>query len=416
MEAISAYTKRRSLAVARDQAVVKPLGNAMRNAIAGSEDMHATANRKDVELLVEIARMYYEYGLGQQEIAERVGLSRSRISRMLTRAREAGIVQVTIVDPFREESLLAQELQARYGLKRAIVCPVPRSSRAPLAWHLAQAAARLLREIVRDGAIIGVCGGTTMLEVARALRPLKRKNVSVVQLEGTLSGKGEALIHGNEIALLFSRAFAATPFFLSVPAIVEHEQVKEALLSDRNVAKVLDMGKAANIAAFSIGRPDRSSLLVQAGYFSPEEMDSLVAAGAVGDLCSRFFAEDGSICDESLNRRTIGLELQDFMHKDFSVAVAGGPQKVAGIRGALRGRFANVLVTDEATARQLLDLECSLDQGQARAPAGDEAGARVEARGQTQTQVIDPPGAGRAGAIHSQTGRIAGDAPAGRAR
>lgn len=331
-------------------------GRAALKATPGSEGMHATADRKDVELLVEIARMYYEYGLDQQEIAERVGLSRSRISRMLTRAKEAGIVQVTIADPFREESLLAQELQARYGLKRVVVCPVPRSSEAPLAWHLAQAAARLLRELVRDGSVIGVCGGTTMLEVARALRPLKRKDVSVVQLEGTLSGEGEALIHGNEIALLFARAFAATPFFLSVPAIVAHEQVREALLSDRNVARVLDMGKSASVAVFSIGRPDRSSLLVQAGYFSPEEMDSLVAAGAVGDLCSRFFAEDGSVCDDSLNRRTIGLELQDFTQKDFAVAVAGGPQKVAGVRGALRGRFANVLVTDEATAKQLLDV------------------------------------------------------------
>ena len=322
----------------------------------GDDRAQVNAAHDDAKLLIQIARMYYEYGLDQQEIAERVGLSRSRISRMLTRAREAGIVQVTIADPFREESLLAQELQTKYGLKKAIVCPVPRASRAPLAWHLAQAAARFLREIVRDGAVIGVCGGTTMLQVARALRPLRRKDVSVVQLEGTLSGEGEALIHGNEIAVLFARAFAATPFFLNVPAIVAHEDVKEALLAERNVAKVLEMGKSASIAVFSIGHPDRSSLLVQAGYFSPEEMDSLVAAGAVGDLCSRFFSEDGSICDESLNTRTIGLELQDFTRKDFAVAVAGGPQKVAGIRGALRGRFANVLVTDESTAQQLLEV------------------------------------------------------------
>ncbi len=316
-------------------------------------------NPRNLELLVEVARMYYEHGLGQQEIAERVGLSRSRISRMLARAREMGIVQVTVSDPFREQSELARQLEARFGLKRAVVSPVPRQDHRPLAWHLGQAAARLLREIVRDGDVVGVAGGTTMLQVAQALRPLRRSRVSVVQLEGSLSGKGEALIHGNEIALLFARAFGATPYFLSVPAIVEREEVKAALVSDRNLSRVLDMGKASNIAVFGIGRPDRSSILVQAGYFSPEEMEELVARGVVGDLCSRFFGEDGSICDEELDRRTIGLELREFVRKDFSIAVAGGPQKLAGIRGALRGRLMNVLVTDEATARELVNSTAS---------------------------------------------------------
>lgn len=149
------------------------------------------------ELLVRIARMYYEHGLNQQEIAERVGLSRSRISRLLTEAREAGIVQVTIVDEFKEEHELGGKLAAMYELKRAVVCPISESSTKSLRWHLGQAAARLLKEIVRDGDVVGVTGGTTMLEMAEALRPFKRQNVRVVQLEGTLSGKGETLIHGN---------------------------------------------------------------------------------------------------------------------------------------------------------------------------------------------------------------------------
>lgn len=323
-------------------------------ATVGEEAMGVEATYRDAEFLVEIARMYYEYGLGQQEIADRVGLSRSRISRMLARARDLGIVQVTISDAFGGENELERKLQERFALSRAVVCPVPHGSRRPLAWHLGQAAARLLRAIVRDQDTIGVTGGTTMLQVARALRPAKRAGVSVVQLEGTLSGKGESLIHGNEIAALFAKAFGGVPYFLSVPAIVEREEVKDALVCDRNLSRVLELGKEANVAVFTVGRPDRSSILVQAGYFSPEEMDALVARGAVGDLCSRFFREDGSICDAALDGRTIGLDLGEFTRKSFSIAVAGGSHKVAGIRGALRARLMNVLVTDEATARELL--------------------------------------------------------------
>ncbi len=308
----------------------------------------------EAEILVRVARMYYEHGLNQQEIADRVGLSRSRVSRLLTRAREAGIVQVTIIDLFKQEHELSAQLADRYGLKRVVVCPIPESSTKPLQWHLGQAGARLLKEVVRDGDAIGVCGGTTMLEVARALKPMKRENIGVVQLEGCLSGKGEALIHGNEIATLFARAFETTPYFLSVPAIVENKRLRDALIRDHNVAGILEIGKSANIAVFSVGKPSRSCILVQAGYLPPEEMDALLAHGAAGDLCSRFFDKNGLICDNALDERTIGLELREFRHKENRILVAGGPQKLYGIMGALRGGFANMLVTDEMTAGELM--------------------------------------------------------------
>ncbi|MDD4793452.1 MAG: sugar-binding transcriptional regulator [Firmicutes bacterium] len=308
------------------------------------------------ELLVRVARMYYENDLNQQEIAERVGLSRSRISRLLTRAREVGIVQVTIVDAFQEEHELSRELVAVYSLKRAAVFPISESSPRPLRWHLGQAAARLLREVIRDGDVIGVTGGTTMLEMARALRPLKRENVKIVQLEGALSGKGEALIHGNEITAIVAATFDAPPYFLSAPTIVESKQLRDALARDPNMGRILQKGREANVAVFSVGRPSKSCILAQAGYLSEEDINMLLYKGAVGDICSRFFTADGSVCDEALNERTIGLELDELACKESSILVAGGPKKIAGIAGALRGGFANILVTDEATARTLIEV------------------------------------------------------------
>jgi deoxyribonucleoside regulator len=306
------------------------------------------------EILVRVARMYYEYGLSQQEIADRIGLSRSRISRLLDQARESGIVQIDIVDPFKQEHELSVKLVDRYGLKIAVVCPIPESGAKPLQWYLGQAGARLLKEIIRDRDIVGICGGTTMLEVAKALKPAKRANVSVVQLEGSLSGKGEELIHGNEIVTLFARAFGGTPHFLSVPAIVENRHLRDALTREHNVANILEMGRKANVAVFSVGAPSRSSILVQAGYISPNEMDALLRKGAVGDLCSRFFDKDGLVCDCSLDDRTIGLNLREFYDKDSSVLIAGRPEKTNAIKGALRGQLVSILVTDETTARELL--------------------------------------------------------------
>lgn len=309
------------------------------------------------ELLVRVARMYYENDLNQQEIAERVGLSRSRISRLLARAREVGIVQVTIVDEFQEEHELSMRLRAMYSLKRVVVCPISESSSKSLRWHLGQAAARLLKEIIRDGDVIGVTGGTTMLEMARALKPLplRRENVQIVQLEGTLSGKGEALIHGNEIVAKVAAAFDAPPYFLSVPTIVESKELRDALAHDPNLRRILEKGREANVAICSVGRPSKSCILARAGYLSEEDIDVLLSKGAVGDICSRFFTADGSVCDEFLNGRTIGLELDELAQKENCILVAGGRKKIAGIAGALRGGFANMLVIDEQTARRLVE-------------------------------------------------------------
>ncbi|MGB8461693.1 MAG: sugar-binding domain-containing protein, partial [Priestia megaterium] len=76
---------------------------------------------------------------------------------------------------------------------------------------------------------------------------------------------------------------------------------------------------------------------------------------AVGDICSRFFDKDGQICNESLDERTLGLDLEELKKKEYAILVAGGDQKIDSIYGALQGNFANVLVTDQFTARFLLD-------------------------------------------------------------
>ena len=99
----------------------------------------------EAEILVRVARIYYEHGLNQQEIVDRVGLSRSRVSRLLTRAREAGIVQVTIIDLFKQEHELSAQLADRYGLKRVVVCPIPESSTKPYSGILARQAPAFLK-------------------------------------------------------------------------------------------------------------------------------------------------------------------------------------------------------------------------------------------------------------------------------
>jgi len=124
--------------------------------------------------------------------------------------------------------------------------------------------------------------------------------------------------------------------------------------SDRHIRKILDMGEQANIALFTVGVTESDSLFLQMGYFSEEELN-VIYSKAVGDICSRFFDTSGQICVPDLNARTIGIELEALKHKEQSILVAGGARKVEVIYGALRGRYANVLITDQFTAKSLLD-------------------------------------------------------------
>jgi deoxyribonucleoside regulator len=130
--------------------------------------------------------------------------------------------------------------------------------------------------------------------------------------------------------------------------------------ADRHIKRVLDLGREANIAVFTVGPIRSESLLFQLGYFTEEDMQ-MIYSKAAGDICSRFFDQNGNILNESLNDRTLGIELDNLKQKEHSILVAGGAQKIDGIYGALKGGYANVLITDQFTARFLLDKDKKLD-------------------------------------------------------
>ena len=94
-------------------------------------------------------------------------------------------------------------------------------------------------------------------------------------------------------------------------------------------------------------------MLVKANYFENDEIDSLIKNGAIADVCSRIIDNKGNICSEKLNNRTIGIELDEIKKKSYSIAVAGGKDKVKAIKAALNGKLFNVLITDELVASQL---------------------------------------------------------------
>jgi deoxyribonucleoside regulator len=141
---------------------------------------------------------------------------------------------------------------------------------------------------------------------------------------------------------------------MAAPRVVDRPDIKTSLLSDSRVAEALDLARRANLAVFGIGDLSEHSSPFMAGHVNREMLEQLRAVGGAGDICSQFYDLNGTPSAPDLAERTIALELSNLRSKEVSVALAGGLRKVDAIFGALRGRYCNVLITDEETAKALL--------------------------------------------------------------
>ncbi|MDR6124742.1 deoxyribonucleoside regulator [Bacillus sp. SLBN-46] len=310
-------------------------------------------DKEKISKVIEAAKLYYLLDYNQNEIAKMLGVSRPTVSRLLQQAKSDGIVQINIMDPTEDVENLGKQLEKRFNLKKAVVASIPQYDDHIIKNYLGEKAAAYLDVIVKDDDIIGVTWGTTIYHVATELKQKFVKNVKVVQLKGGVS-YAETNTYASEILYLFGKAYNTAPHNLPLPAIVDHVVVKQAMEADRHIRKILELGKQANIALFTLGPIKTDSLLFQLGYFTESDLESLYGK-AVGDICSRFFDKNGEICNESLNERTLGVNLDELRKKEYSILVAGGPNKIDGIYGALKGKYANVLITDQFTAKFLLD-------------------------------------------------------------
>ncbi|MFE7064821.1 sugar-binding transcriptional regulator [Sutcliffiella sp. NPDC057660] len=304
--------------------------------------------------LVEVAKMYYVQDFSQAEIAKELGVSRPTVSRLLLQAKQDGIVHVTINDPTEDVQQLANQLRDSFQLKHCIVTSSHSNEERVIKERLGEAAADYLYSIVETGDTIGITWGTTLYELSKRLYPKSVKDVTIVQLNGGVS-YSELNTHASEILNGLAAAFHTTPHFLPVPAVVDHTVVKQAIVADRHIRKVLELGKQANIAIYTVGEPGDHSTLMRAGYFLEEDIETLRRNNTVGDICSRFIDGQGHLSNQSLNERTIGLELPHLTEKEYSILVAGGNKKTDGMMGALKGGYANVLITDQYTAKALLE-------------------------------------------------------------
>jgi deoxyribonucleoside regulator len=322
-------------------------------------------------ILAEVATLYWIDKLNQEQIARQIGRSVPTVSRLLAEADAAGIVEVRIRYPSAIDPELQAELIHRFGLRVARVLSASSSDPARLLSQLGELGGRYLTTVLRDGMSVSVGWGTTLYEVVQALRPMHLRDVHVAQALGSLGSKLPA-IDNHLITRLLADRVAGTPHFLPAPMIVESELVREALLQDPQVRETLEIGRRSDISLTGIGvaEPDLAGMY-RAGYIDERALDEIREDGAVGDILVGFFDKAGRWLDLPVTRRVIGLSVDNLVAMPTVIAVAGGTRKAAAILGALRAGVLHVLVTDEATAREVIqldDVDHKLETPDRRAP------------------------------------------------
>src|SRR5882724_1647676 len=324
----------------------------------------APLTSRELRQTVHCLELYYRQSRSQKDIAKTLGVSAATVSRLLKRAFDEGFVRVELDLP-RTESLETALAQA-YGLREAVV--IVAGGRGDLKAELGAAAAAHFEKIARNGMRIGLSCGFTLYQTIRALRERRFRDFSLYPLSGESTLKLVDLFPNTLVGMMAAkyrphvRAYALP--VQHVLSLSEIERERQRLLRDPAIRRIYEAAQDVDIALVGIGligegTPGFCSLAESYGI----SVKRLRQLGVVGEINYQPFDEEGHIVDRpelrALMRRVLsvpGDRLQALSRRAdrYVVAIAGGRAKLEAVRGAVAGRFMNVLVTDEDVAAALL--------------------------------------------------------------
>lgn len=304
-------------------------------------------------MLGRVARLHYQHGFTHQQIADTLGLSRVKVTRLLAEARRVGIVEIRI---HSDESIFTDlefGLMERYGLDHAWVAP-SFGDPGRLFESIGSSGALALQAVLHAGMTVAVGLSETVAAVAPHVTVDEPSAALFVPATGSRLGARES-VHPHEVAQALARAFHGQTRHLPAPVLASSVESARLLRQEPDVASTLELARGADIAIFGVGGTIPGAGMLMDGTLPQGTVRELVAAHAVGGISAGFFDAQGNPVRTSLEDRIIGLTLAEMLEIPVRIALAGGPGKREALAGALSGGYMTILVTDEATARYLLE-------------------------------------------------------------
>lgn len=309
-------------------------------------------NQLQKDLMIRAAWMYYGDNMTHEQIAETLHLSRVKVTRLLQRAREEGIVEINVTHPLPDNYQVGRTIEQTFGIQEAVIAHAFDDEEKNLD-EIGRTAAEYLAQITGKGCRLGFGWSRTVSTMSNHLKVRTTKmGCYVSDLVGSMLGQNNPYSVSGKVADAFQIPLHALP----VPVVVRNNAARDAMLNDPNIANTLQLGRQSDVAFVGVGNIGFHSTIVASNYLAADEMKILQAKGVVGDILLRFYDINGEFVRTEFDNYTIGLDWNEIQRIQRVVVVATGELKIEAVLGILRSGLCNVLITNIKTAQSVLEI------------------------------------------------------------
>jgi len=305
------------------------------------------------KFLSKIARLYYLEGLTQQEIADRLNISRTKVSRYLDEARKDKVVEIKINLPEEDYSRLEYEIEKKFKIKECIIVPAS-GNKEEILKMMAGPLNNLFERILAGGSYLGIGWGSSLKGISDYINVSGKPDIKVVPIIGGL-GKTGTGVHTNSVAKNIADRLGGISYMIHSPAILDSKEIKEIVENDSNTREIIKLSEKIDTALVGLGDIGPDSTLIKTGCFSLEEFKYLDSLGVVGDINLIFINENGKHVPNKIDERIVRISPDRLKKVKNVIGVAFSRRKLKVIIGALRGGLINILFTDQATAENIIN-------------------------------------------------------------
>jgi DNA-binding transcriptional regulator LsrR (DeoR family) len=327
---------------------------------AGIAEQQVSESRTD-RLRIRAAWMYFIEQMTQNEIAEVLGVGRVTIVRMLAEARARNEVKIAIESELSELVKLERALEKTFGIQQAFVAPLSTPEADPIPAIAAKTGA-YLSEAMKSGMRVGVGWGRTLFSTLSFITPKSLSDFKVISL---LGGVGVARqINPAEFAWRFAQTFQGEGYLIPAPAVVDSVETKIALIERCGLQDIFRMTDDLDAVLLSIGGIRSATTFYRGGYLKEAQREELIARGSVGDLLFHPFDINGQIVDHPINGVVMSVDVERLRRAPLRILTSGGPEKIEALLGAMNLIAPTVLITDEESARRVLEMHAARERRQ----------------------------------------------------
>ncbi len=308
------------------------------------------------KLMIQVAKLYYYGHMTQEEISKMLGISRSKVSRLLLEAEQKNIVRITISDPYFNRQDAADYIKEKFGLAHVIVVPSGNSLSASKT-NIAEAATDFVNSIITDHSKIGISWGTTLNTFVNAYKPLRSyPKATVVQLVGGVYNSGLHM-DASEVARTLAAKLQSRLSILQLPMFMRNPELKELILKEPETASHFKLFDELDIALVGIGSYNyKESVVYKANYITEDDARQIDRLGLC-DICGHQIDSLGNEPIESLRNRLFGISLESLKRTPMVIGMCAGKDRAQSVRSGVNGGYLKALIIDEIAAITLMESE-----------------------------------------------------------